>query len=122
MGWLDAGVRRNEAPPGPGIVPFVRIGHSDGGAGVLAETTVAAGFSRRLNHQDWFTLGLGWNKPSRETHGPSLDNEKVLEVSYLWQITANTSLLGDVQYITDPALNSLTSSVWVFGLRMWLAF
>ena len=82
---------------------------------------MAGGFSRRLHHQDWITVGLGWNDPSAETHGLNLGVETVLEASYLWQITANTSLLGDVQIIADPALNPNTNSTWVAGLRMRIA-
>jgi porin len=102
-------------------VPFVRAGYSDGGAGVLAKASLAGGVARRLNHQDWLTLGIGWNKPSTQTHGYGLDDEKVLEASYLWQLTANTSLLFDAQYLVDPALNPEASSAWVAGLRVRLA-
>lgn len=102
-------------------VPFIRFGHSDGGAGVLAETSVSGGVARRFNHQDWLTLGIGWNRPSEETYGPDLDDEAVLEASYLWQLTANTSLLGDLQFISNPALNREESSLWVGGLRLRIA-
>ena len=102
-------------------VPFVRAGYSDGGAGVLASASLVGGFSRRLNHQDWITFGIGWNKPSRKTHGDGLNDEKVFEASYLWQLTANTSFLGDVQLISDPALNPEESLVWIAGVRMRVA-
>lgn len=102
-------------------IPFIRAGYSDGGAGALARASIAGGVSRRLNHQDWFTVGLAWNKPSTQTHGRSLRDEKVLEASYLWQLTANTSLLGDAQLIADPALNPKERLVWLAGVRMRVA-
>ncbi len=102
-------------------VPFLRAGYSDGGAGVLASASLVGGFSRRLNHQDWITFGAGWNKPSSKTYGAGLQDEKVLEASYLWQLTANTSLLADVQLISDPALNPDRSLVWIAGVRMRMA-
>jgi len=102
-------------------VPFARAGYSDGGAGVLAGASLAAGVARRLNHQDWVTVGIGWNKPSKQTYRHAKDDEKVLEASYLWQLTANTSFLFDIQYIASPALNPGVSSSWVGGLRMRLA-
>ena len=102
-------------------VPFVRAGVSDGGAGVLAERSIAVGVAHRLARQDWVTLGVGWNKPSEDTFGPGLDDETVFEGSYLWQLTANTSLLGDVQLISNPALNPENSMTWVLGVRMRLA-
>ena len=68
--------------------------------------------------QDWLTIGLGWNKPSDKTHGITLNTEKVLEASYLWQITANTSLLPDIQLIMDLSHEPDVSSSWTAGLRL----
>ena len=68
--------------------------------------------------QDWLTVGVGLNKPSEETHGTGLGTEKVLEASYLWQLTANTSLTPDLQLILDPAGNPEEDTVWVAGLRL----
>lgn len=103
-------------------VPFVRAGWSDGGGGALAERSVSAGFSWRMAFQDWFTVGAGLNKPSDKTHDQDLGTEKVIEASYLWQITANTSLLPDLQLVLDPALNPEVDSAWFAGLRLRLTF
>ena len=99
-------------------VPFVRAGWSDGGGGALAERSLSGGFSWRMAFQDWLTVGVGLNKPSEETHGTGLGTEKVLEASYLWQLTANTSLTPDLQLILDPAGNPEEDTVWVAGLRL----
>ena len=104
------------------FVPFVRAGWSDGGGGALARRSVSAGISYRMAFQDWLTVGLGLNKPSDKTYEPGLSDEKVLEISYLWQITANTSLLPDLQLIRDPALNPEESSIWTAGLRLRFVF
>jgi porin len=103
-------------------VPFVRAGWSDGGGGALAKRSVAAGFSYQMAFQDWLTFGVGWNKPSDKTHGEDLASEKALETSYLWQVTANTSFLADVQVILDPAQNPDKDSVWMGGMRLRLTF
>ena len=103
-------------------VPFVRAGWSDGGGGALAERSVSGGFSWRMAFQDWLTVGLGFNKPSEETYGMRLDTETVLEASYLWQLTANTSLTPDLQLILDPANNPHDDSVWTAGIRLRLTF
>ena len=103
-------------------VPFVRAGWSDGGGGALAERSLSGGFSYRMAFQDWITVGVGVNKPSEDTHGDDLGTEKVLEASYLWQITANTSLLPDVQLILDPANNPQEDAVWMVGARLRLTF
>jgi porin len=99
-------------------VPFVRAGWSDGGGGALAERSLSGGFSWRMAFQDWLTVGVGLNKPSEETHGSELGTEKVLEASYLWQLTANTSLTPDLQLILDPASNPEESTVWIAGIRL----
>lgn len=103
-------------------VPFIRAGWSDGGGGALAERSLALGFSTQMAFQDWFTLGVGWNKPSEKTYGPGLGTETVFEASYLWQITANTSLLPDLQLILDPANNQTEDTVWSAGVRLRLTF
>jgi porin len=103
-------------------VPFVRAGWSDGGGGALAERSLSAGFSYRMAFQDWLTIGAGMNKASDKTHGADIGTEAVLEASYLWQITANTSLLPDLQLIIDPANNPAEDSVWTAGLRLRMVF
>ena len=72
--------------------------------------------------QDWITIGVGVNRPSEATHGDDLGTEKVLEASYLWQITANTSLLPDVQLILDPVNNLQEVAVWMAGARLRVTF
>jgi porin len=103
-------------------VPFVRAGWSDGGGGALAERSLSGGFSWRMAFQDWLTVGVGVNKPSEETHGDDLGTEKVVEASYLWQLTANTSLTPDLQLILDPANNLEEDTIWTAGVRLRLTF
>lgn len=103
-------------------VPFVRAGWSDGGGGALAERSLSGGFSFRMAFQDWLTVGVGLNKPSKQTYKTGLGTEKVLEASYLWQLTANTSLMPDLQLILDPASNPKESSIWSAGVRLRLTF
>jgi porin len=103
-------------------VPFARAGWSDGGGGALAERSLNGGFSYRLAFQDWLTIGAGINKPSAKTHGADLGTEKVLEASYLWQVTSNTSVLPDLQLILDPASNPEKDSVWSAAVRLRLTF
>jgi porin len=97
--------------------PFVRFGHSDGGGGVAAEDAISAGVEISRPRGEVWTIGAGWAKPSEETFGPGLDNEKVLEMSYKFPISKNFSLLPDAQVIFDPASNPGKSSTWVIGLR-----
>jgi len=100
--------------------PFVRFGHSDGGGGVAAEDAVSAGVEITQRFDQTWTLGAGWARPSRETFGPGLSDEKVLEASYKFQLSQYFSLMPDVQILFNPANDPSDSSVWVFGLRVMI--
>ena len=101
--------------------PFLRFGHSDGGAGVAAESSVSAGVEIVQAFDQVWTIGAGWAKPSAETYGSGLSNETVLETSYKFQLSQNFSLMPDVQVVFNPAFDPSESSVWVFGLRAILS-
>lgn len=102
---------------GEKYLPFIRLGHSDGGAGVVAESAISAGVEIAQRSDNVWTAGAGWAKPSRKTFGPGLDNETVLETSYTFQLSEKFSITPDVQVVFNPANDPSRSSVWVFGLR-----
>jgi porin len=100
--------------------PFVRFGHSDGGGGVAAEDAFSLGVGITQRFDQIWTIGAGWARPSRQTFGPGLDDEKVLETSYKFQLSQNLSLMPDVQIVFNPANDPSDSSVWVVGLRVMI--
>lgn len=97
--------------------PFLRLGGSDGGAGVAAEEAISAGVEISGPRGETWSIGAGWAKPSEETFGTGLDNEIVLETSYKFSIAQNFSLLADGQVIFNPAENPGKSSIFVIGVR-----
>ena len=112
-GWaVSAAWRLNDT-----YFPFVRFGHSDGGAGVAAEDAVSAGVEIARPQGEVWSIGAGWARPSEDTYGPGLDNETALEMSYKFPISKNFSLLPDAQIIFNPANNPGESSIWVIGVR-----
>ena len=112
-GWVvSAAYQMNDT-----YFPFVRFGHSDGGAGVAAESAFSAGVQISRSETEIWSIGAGWVKPSSETFGPGLDNETVLETSYQFRLSKNFTLTPDVQVIFNPANNPGDSSVWVVGVR-----
>ena len=112
-GWaVSAAYKLNDK-----LFPFVRFGHSDGGAGVAAESAISTGVEVTLRHDQVWSIGAGWAKPSRETFGPGLDNETVLETSYKFQLSQNFSLTPDIQVVFNPANDPGESAVWIVGLR-----
>jgi porin len=97
--------------------PFIRLGHSDGGGGVAAETAVSGGVEISRPRGEVWTIGAGWAKPSEDTFGPGLDNETALEMSYKFPISKNFSILPDAQIIFSPANNPGRTSIWIIGVR-----
>ena len=99
------------------MFPFLRFGHSDGGAGVAAEDAVSIGLEITRKMDEILSVGVGWARPSEQTHGPGLRDEWVLETSYKLQMSKNFSLTPDIQVLFNPAENPDKQNIWVFGLR-----
>jgi hypothetical protein len=91
----------------------LRVGHSDGGAGVAAERAASLGFELTPRKDQAWSLGAGWARSSAS----ELRDEYMVESSYKLQLWRNFSLLPDVQLLLDPANHPDESSVWVLGLR-----
>jgi len=64
------------------LIPFACFGHLDGGAGVTAESDTSIGFEFAPRNDQAWSLGTDWAKTSKETPGPDLDDEYVIETSY----------------------------------------
>ena len=97
--------------------PYARYGSSDGGGGVAAEKAFSAGVQIATRRNEAWTINAGWSKPSKETFGPGLDDESLLETSYQFQLSKNFSLTPNFQIIFNPANNPGESSITVFGVR-----
>jgi porin len=96
-----------------GLIPFTRFGHSDGGAGVAAESAASLGLEYAVRPDQALSVGVGWADPA----APGLDDEYVIETSYRMQLSPNFSLMPDLQLLLDPASNPDEDQVWVFGVR-----
>jgi len=96
-------------------LPFLRFGHSNGGAGVAAETALSGGFKYTVRPDQAWTFGVGWAEPANKPSGT--DDEMAIETSYELKLAKNLSLLPDLQWVRNPANNPGESSVWVIGLR-----
>jgi porin len=99
-------------------LPFLRAGHSDGGGDVPARNYAACGFEYSPRPNQALSLAFGWADPSDKTFGEDLEDESVIETSYLVQVSPNLSLMPDVQLLLDPSLNPDENSIWVFGFRV----
>ncbi len=115
-GWVLSAAYRAS----PRLQGFVRGGHSDGGAGVPAESALSGGLEWQWRDDHFFSFGLGWAEPSSKTHGQKLSDETVVEASYKFQLTPNVSLTPDLQYLKNPALNPDQDELWIASARVIL--
>ena len=112
QGWtVSASMKRDN------WFPFLRFGHSDGGAGVAAKDAASLGFEYTTQPGRAWSLGLGWANPAASDKR----DEYVVETSYRIQLLKGLSVLPNVQLLLDPANNPEEDQVWVFGLRGILA-
>ena len=102
------------------FIPFIRFGHSDGGAGAAAESSASAGFEYTPREYHVWGLGAGWAKPSEKTHGADLSDEYAFETFYKFQLSRHFSIMPDAQLMLNPAKNPSVDSSWVLGLRLLL--
>ncbi len=102
----------------PGLIPFTRFGHSDGGGGVSAESAFSAGLEWSPAPHHALSFGGGWADPA----AADLRDEYVVEGSWLWQVSPNLSLLADAQLMIHPASNAAKDAAGVFGVRAILTF
>ncbi len=105
----------------PGVIPFTRIGISDGGAGVAAKRAASVGVEYAVRPDQALSVGIGWADPSKKTHGKTLGDEYVFETSYRFQLTPTLSIMPDLQLLKDPAMNPREDYVWVGSLRANIA-
>jgi porin len=117
-GWaVSASWKVNEA-----LFPFIRLGQSNGGAGVAAEDAASIGLEYTTRPDQALSIGLGWATPVSPASGSTLRDEYVVEASYKFQVLRQLSLLPDLQYIKDPATNPNKDSVWIAGIRAIVTF
>ena len=102
------------------LIPFIRFGHSDGGAGAVAESSASIGFEYTPRDYHTWSLGAAWAKPSEKTHGADLSDEYILESAYKVQLSRNISIMPDAQLILNPAKNPNVDKDWVLGIRLIL--
>ncbi|AQA17429.1 hypothetical protein BST95_03440 [Halioglobus japonicus] len=101
---------------------FLRCGYADDGGAILEES-VSTGFAwAKVAGGNQLGVGVNWGVPMESTYGPDLPEQTTVEAFYRIQLFEELAITPDVQYIRNPALNLEEDSLWVFGVRMRLAF
>jgi porin len=89
----------------------------------LLEKSLSAGFAyQTVSGGNQLGLAYNWGVPNESGWGSGLDDQHTLEVFYRIQVWKEIAVTPDIQYIRNPALNPNDDTLWVFGLRVRLAF
>ena len=102
------------------VMPFLRYGHSSGGAAALKNMLAAGvGFYQALGHNsDGFGFGISWGEP----FGAQARNQSGVESYFRVQLTNEIAITPNIQYIKNPANNPDANSTFVFSVRIRAAF
>jgi len=97
-------------------LPFVRAGYSQD-AGTLMEKSISAGFGYYGLGGEENNLGaaMNWGQVKGS------DDQYTTEVFYIMKPLDYLEVTADLQYIANPALNTLDNSTLIYGLRLRLA-
>lgn len=102
-------------------LPFLRGGYTEDG-GSLLQKSVSAGFGYQpVPQRDLIGFAANWGQPNETTYRTGLPDQVTFELFYRFQLSTRLALTPDIQYLIDPAENSESSSIWVFGMRARLA-
>ena len=101
-------------------MPFVRYGHSRGGAAALKNMiAVGLGWYQAFGHAtDGIGVGLSWGEP----FGNQARKQSGVEAYFRAQLTNEIAITPDIQYIRNPANNPDVDSMFVFSVRIRAAF
>lgn len=97
-------------------LPFIRAGYSQD-AGTLMEKSLSAGFGYYGLGGESNNLGvaINWGQVKGS------DDQYTTEVYYIMKPLDYLEVTADVQYIANPALNTIDSGTLIYGLRMRVA-
>jgi len=87
-------------------IPFVRVGHSNGGGGALLSELVSGGVGVRVRSDDLVGTAVSWGRPP-EGQGP---DQVTVEAFYRLQLTHNLQLTPGFHWTTQP---SLSNTIWI---------
>jgi porin len=98
------------------LLPFIRYGHSSGGATALRDMiAMGTGFYNPFDRfSDSIGIGLSWGEPYEK----NARDQFGVEAYYRVQLTNEIAITPDIQYIINPTQNTEVDSLWVFSLRV----
>ena len=101
-------------------MPFIRYGHSSGGAAALKNMlSVGSGFYRPFGRE---SDGIGAGVTFGEPFGANARDQYSFETYFRIQLTNEIAVTPDFQYLINPSNNPGVDSIAIFSLRMRMDF
>lgn len=101
--------------------PFIRYAYTKD-AGSLLQNSLSLGFGYQPNPGGHLLAGaFNWGQVNETTFGEGLDDQLTFEVFYRLQLSKRLAITPDIQWLINPAINPVNSSVFVWGVRGRLA-
>jgi porin len=97
-------------------MPFARLGISKGSAPIYNESFTLGLIHKFQTRSDLVGISANYGSPPDN----SLRNQTTIEAFWRFQFSQGLAITPSVQLLLDPALNSDSDSVWVWGLRFRL--
>ena len=99
------------------FLPFIRFAYTKDG-GSLLQTALAVGLGyQHIPGSHLLGFGYSWGKVNENTFGEGLSDQHIFELFYRIELSRRIAITPDIQYIINPALNELQSSLFLWGIR-----
>jgi porin len=107
------------------LLPFVRFSYTTfvrfsytKDAGSLLQTALAVGIGyQHVPGSHLLGFGYSWGQVNENSFGEGLPDQHIFELFYRIQLSSRIAVTPDIQYIINPALNELQSSLFLWGIR-----
>lgn len=99
-------------------MPFARLGWSKGAAPIYNESATLGLIRKFMFPSDLVGVSINWGS----LVDSSLGDQTTIEGFWRFQFAQNLAITPSLQLLIDPARNPQDDRVWVYGLRVRLAF
>jgi porin len=99
-------------------MPYARMGFSKGSTPIYNDSFTLGLIRKFMFRSDLVGISAGWGSPPDD----SLKDQTTIEAFWRFQFSQGLAITPSLQLLIDPALNPDHDRIWVYGLRVRLAF
>jgi len=102
-------------------MPFIRMGKSDGASPIYNKSATLGVIKKFHYRSDVVGLSVNWGELPPD---PALASQNQTTTEAFWQIqfARNLEITPNIQYLKNPALNTISKDIWSIGVRTLLTF